>query len=146
MLVVYFSSTTENTKRFVEKLGYRSRRIPLQPAKEGHLRVDEPFVLVCPTYGGGASLTRATAKPVPPQVIKFLNDPGNRRHLRAVIAGGNSNFGADYGRAGDIISQKCDVPYVYRFELMGNAEDVELVRQGLNNNAQRLGLVEGLAS
>lgn len=52
MLIVYFSSTTENTKRFVDKLGYRSKRIPLRPAQEGHLSVDEPFVLVCPTYGG----------------------------------------------------------------------------------------------
>lgn len=146
MLIVYFSSTTENTKRFVDKLGYRSKRIPLRPAQEGHLSVDEPFVLVCPTYGGGVSLTRATAKPVPSQVIKFLNDPDNRKHLRAVISGGNSNFGADYGKAGDLIAAKCNVPYVYRFELMGTAEDVELVRQGLDNNAQRLGLVEDLAS
>ena len=137
MLIVYFSSTTENTKRFVDKLGYRSKRIPLRPAQERHLSVDEPFVLVCPTYGGG---------PVPPQVIKFLNDPDNRKYLRAVISGGNSNFGADYGKAGDIIAAKCNVPYVYRFELMGTAEDVELVRQGLDNNAHRLGLVEGLAS
>ena len=146
MLIVYFSSTTENTKRFVDKLGYRSKRIPLRPAQEGHLSVDEPFVLVCPTSGGGVSLTRGTAKPVPPQVIKFLNDPDNRKYLRAVISGGNSNFGADYGKAGDIIAAKCNVPYVYRFELMGTAEDVELVRQGLDNNAHRLGLVEGLAS
>ena len=53
MLVVYFSSTTENTKRFVEKVGLPSARIPLRRA-EAPLEVDEPFVLVCPTYGGGA--------------------------------------------------------------------------------------------
>ena len=53
MLVVYFSSTTENTHRFVQKLGFPSARIPLRRTEEP-LKVNEPYVLVCPTYGGGA--------------------------------------------------------------------------------------------
>ena len=40
MLVVYFSSTTENTKRFVEKVGLPSARIPLRRV-EAPLEVDE---------------------------------------------------------------------------------------------------------
>ena len=48
MLVVYFSSATENTKRFVEKVGLPSRRIPLHRTSE-ELIVDEPYVLICPT-------------------------------------------------------------------------------------------------
>lgn len=32
--VVYFSSTTENTKRFVEKLGLENTRIPLTKRKQ----------------------------------------------------------------------------------------------------------------
>jgi protein involved in ribonucleotide reduction len=78
---------------------------------------------------------------VPGQVIRFLNNEHNRSLIRAVIAGGNSNFGADFGRAGDVISRKCKVPYVYRFELLGNDEDVRIVRGGLEQNAQKLGLV-----
>jgi protein involved in ribonucleotide reduction len=48
-----------------------------------------------------------------------------------VIAAGNTNFGESYCFAGNIISQKCHVPYLYRFELMGTAEDVERVKVGL---------------
>ncbi len=140
MLVVYFSSATENTHRFVKKLGLPAKRIPLTKI-EPELIVDEPYVLVCPTYGGGASISGATnTKPVPPQVIRFLNNEHNRSLIRAVIAGGNANFGTDFGKAGDLIAAKCKVPYVYRFELMGLPEDVETVRGGLLANAKQLGL------
>ncbi|MBV8398483.1 MAG: class Ib ribonucleoside-diphosphate reductase assembly flavoprotein NrdI, partial [Acetobacteraceae bacterium] len=30
-----------------------------------------------------------------------------------------------------VVSRKCAVPYLYRFELMGTDEDVEAVRAGL---------------
>lgn len=139
MLVVYYSSATENTRRFVDKLGLPSARIPLRKSEEP-LIVDEPYVLVCPTYGGGASISHQNSRPVPPQVIRFLNDEHNRSLIRAVIAGGNSNFGADFGKAGDVIAAKCKIPYVYRFELLGTDEDVRLCREGLLGAAQDLGL------
>lgn len=139
MLVVYYSSATENTRRFVDKLGLPSARIPLRKSEEP-LIVDEPYVLVCPTYGGGASISHQNSRPVPPQVIRFLNNEHNRSLIRAVISGGNSNFGADFGKAGDVIAAKCKVPYVYRFELLGTDEDVRLCREGLLGAAQNLGL------
>ena len=139
MLVVYFSSATENTHRFVQKLGFPSARIPLRRT-EAPLKVNEPYVLVCPTYGGGASISHQNSRPVPKQVIKFLNDEHNRSLIRAVISGGNSNFGADFGKAGDVISAKCKVPYVYRFELLGNDDDIKICREGLMANAAELGL------
>ncbi|MCF1712318.1 class Ib ribonucleoside-diphosphate reductase assembly flavoprotein NrdI [Corynebacterium argentoratense] len=139
MLVVYFSSATENTRRFVDKLQLPNVRIPLR-ANESELVVDEPYVLVCPTYGGGVSISGKQGKPVPIQVVKFLNNPHNRSLIRAVVAGGNSNFGSDFGKAGDVIAAKCNVPYVYRFELMGNDEDVATLRNGLIANAATLGL------
>ena len=54
-----------------------------------------------------------------------------------VIAAGNRNFGEAFARAGDVISQKCGVPYLYRFELMGTQQDVENVRKGVNEFWQR---------
>ena len=142
MLVVYFSSATENTKRFVEKLGLPSQRIPLR-RNDPELNVDEPYVLICPTYGGGVSVSSGNSRPVPGQVIRFLNNEGNRSLIRGVIAAGNSNFGADYCLAGKVIADKCKVPYLYRFELMGSAEDVAHVRRQLVQNAGRLGLRGG---
>lgn len=123
--LVYFSSVTESTKRFVEKVGYPSERIPLYSKKE-FLRVDYDYVLVVPTYGGGDN-----EGAVPKQVIKFLNDESNRSHCKGVIAGGNTNFGSGYCLAGKIISSKVKVPLLYNFELFGTSADVDKVRLGL---------------
>lgn len=130
MLITYFSSTSENTHRFVQKLGIKNKRIPLRKA-DPELVVDEPHVLIVPTYGGGAGMVGDLSRPVPKQVIRFLNNEYNRELLRGVIAAGNLNFGPDFCKAGDIVAAKCQVPYLYRFELMGNDEDVRLIKQGL---------------
>ncbi len=132
--LVYFSSASENTHRFVRRLGLPAVRIPLHTADS--LRVDEPYVLICPTYGGGRHVlggNRSDKEFVPRQVARFLNDPHNRALLRGVVAAGNTNFGDTYCYAGEVISRKCGVPYLYRFELMGTAEDVERVREGLGS-------------
>ncbi|MDP9839024.1 protein involved in ribonucleotide reduction [Neorhizobium huautlense] len=122
--IVYFSSKSENTHRFVEKLGLTARRIPIR--SEETLAARDPYVLIVPTYGGGENKGA-----VPKQVIRFLNDADNRSNIRGVIAAGNTNFGAGYCIAGDIISAKCQVPYLYKFELLGTQEDVDNVRHGL---------------
>ncbi|MFD6883798.1 class Ib ribonucleoside-diphosphate reductase assembly flavoprotein NrdI [Rhodococcus sp. NPDC060084] len=128
--LVYFSSTSENTHRFVQKLGIPATRIPLHD-REGTFEVHEPYVLVVPTYGGGTTATGRDTHYVPKQVVRFLNNEHNRGLIRGVIAAGNTNFGESYCFAGDIVASKCRVPYLYRFELMGTADDVERVRAGL---------------
>jgi len=128
-LLVYFSSTSGNTARFIEKLGLSARRIPLHRG-DGDLTVDEPFVLVTPTYGGGQGRGEEKGA-VPKQVIRFLNDERNRQNIRGVISAGNTNFGDSFGAAGDIISRKCHVPHLYRFEVFGTQDDVDRVSDGL---------------
>jgi protein involved in ribonucleotide reduction len=130
--LIYFSSASENTKRFIDKLGADAARIPLH-AKDEPLTACEPFVLVLPTYGGTGG-----EGSVPKQVIRFLNNPQNRRLLRGVIGAGNTNFGDNYCMAGDIIAAKCNVPHLYRFELMGTPEDVSRVQEGLEEFWTRL--------
>ncbi|MCD5348229.1 class Ib ribonucleoside-diphosphate reductase assembly flavoprotein NrdI [Agromyces sp. H3Y2-19a] len=124
--LVYFSSVSGNTKRFIEKLGRPAERIPLH-ARDEALHADEPFVLVVPTYGGGDGKGA-----VPKQVIKFLNDERNRALIRGVISAGNTNFGSAYCLAGDIIAAKCKVPHLYRFEVFGTPDDVRAVDDGLD--------------
>lgn len=123
--LVYFSSESENTRRFVERLGLPALRIPLET--RSRLNVTEPYILIVPSYGGGG-----IAGAVPAQVIRFLNNPANRALLRGVIASGNRNFGEGFCRAGDVIAKKCQVPYLYRFELLGTEQDIENVRKGVS--------------
>ncbi|WP_428929406.1 class Ib ribonucleoside-diphosphate reductase assembly flavoprotein NrdI [Marinibacterium sp. SX1] len=123
--LVYYSSRSGNTARFVQALGLPADRIPLDEGDPMPAPAD-PFVLITPTYADGQG-RGAVAK----QVIQFLNDPARRRLLRGVIAGGNRNFGATYGLAGEVIARKCDVPMLYRFELAGTDTDITRLRAGL---------------
>jgi len=127
-VLVFFSSTTENTARFVEKLDVPAVRIPLKTAEAAEFTVDEDFVLVTPTYADGR---------VPPQVVKFLNLEQNRVRCKGVISSGNRNFFEDFAKAGDIISAKLQVPLLYQFELAGTAEDITKTQEGLNNFWQK---------
>ncbi|EKY3197812.1 class Ib ribonucleoside-diphosphate reductase assembly flavoprotein NrdI [Cronobacter turicensis] len=128
--LIYFSSRSENIHRFIARLGLPAARIPLEDRER--LRAEEPYILVVPTYGGGG-----TAGAVPRQVIQFLNDEHNRALLRGVIAAGNRNFGEGFCRAGDVIARKCQVPFLYRFELMGTGQDIDNVRKGVSEFWQR---------
>lgn len=124
MLIVYFSSKTENTHKFVNKLDLPTERILADKVIE----VNEPFILVFPSYGGGE-----VKGSVPLPVIKFLNNPKNRSLIRGVIAAGNTNFGKMYCHGCKIVAEKCGVPLLYKFELMGNEEDVLKVKNGVIN-------------
>lgn len=126
MDIVYFSSVSENTHRFVQRLGVDSYRIPVRSG-DASLVAPEEYLLVVPTYGGGRE-----GGAVPKQVIKFLNDPENRKGIRGVIATGNTNFGAAYCLAGRIVATKCEVPLLHQLEIFGTEDDVEYVTQLIN--------------
>ena len=126
--LIYFSSVSNYTHRFVEKLGFQEElvaRLPLITSRPT-LLATEPYVLLFPTYGGGDGKGA-----VPKQVIKFLNVPENRELLEGIIASGNTNFHDAYCLGGDIVARKTEKPVMYRFELMGTEKDVNKVREGL---------------
>ena len=114
-MIVYFSSKTGNTRRFVEKLEFLSYQLT------SSLIIEKPFVLITGTYarndGTGA---------VHPSVVKFLNN--NRHNIIGVAAGGNRNFGRHFAYAADIISYKCEIPILHKFELFGNDNDVDILK------------------
>ena len=118
--IVYFSTTSENTKRFVEKLGLSATRIPIRWDGEEPFTAVKPYVLVVPTYGGNKE-----EKQIPKQVVDFLNLKVNRDLLRGVIGTGNTNFGETYCRAAELISAKVGVPLLYKVEILGTPDDVQ---------------------
>ncbi|MTH64502.1 class Ib ribonucleoside-diphosphate reductase assembly flavoprotein NrdI [Paracoccus shanxieyensis] len=124
--LVYFSSASGNTARFVARLGLTAARIPISPA-DATPEPALPYVLISPTFADGEGRGA-----VPKQVIRFLNDPGRRALLRGVIAAGNRNFGATYALAGRVIAEKCNVPLLYSFELAGTDNDIARVHDGLH--------------
>lgn len=118
-MLVYFSNVSENTHRFVNRMALRAYRIPLK----GDLIVTEPYVLITPTYGNHGE--------VPKQTANFLNDLNNRNLLCGVIGSGNQNFGVNFAMAAEIISKKCQIPLLYKFELSGTPIDEINIRNGL---------------
>jgi protein involved in ribonucleotide reduction len=121
--IVYFSNVSENTHRFVQKLGVEAMRIPLR-ATDPAIVPTEPYLLIVPTYGGSGGLDK---RAVPAQVVAFLNDPWNNSLLRGVVAAGNRNFGSEYCLAGRRISARFNVPVLHRFEILGEVDDVATV-------------------
>ncbi len=124
IFVVYFSSTSENTRRFVEKLGVENLRIPINDNEEVFTNKD--YVIICPTFAGGGELWQGA---VPKQVINFLNVKNNRNRCKGVIATGNTNFGETFALAGPIISQKLKIPLLYQLELLGTKNDVMVIQK-----------------
>jgi len=124
--IVYFSNYSGNTKKFVEKLGEdEAIRIPISGTGRG-ITVDQPYVLLVPTYGGGEG--RAA---IPRQVRSFLNVKENRSLLKGVVGFGNTNFGEHFCRAADLISAKTGVPVIARVEIFGTDDDVNTVKERL---------------
>nr|WP_321511717.1 class Ib ribonucleoside-diphosphate reductase assembly flavoprotein NrdI [uncultured Celeribacter sp.] len=123
--IVFYSSRSGNTLRFVDRLALPAQRIPVSPS-EAMPDTPAPFVLICPTYADGEGRGA-----VPKQVIRFLNDSTRRARLLGVIASGNRNFGQLFALAGDVIARKCNVPLLYKFELAGFDTDIARVRDGL---------------
>lgn len=131
-MIVYFSSVSENTKRFVEKLGIPAERIPLRWDSESPLIVSGQFVLVVPTYGAGNDNST-----VPKQVVKFLNIPENRAKMLGVIGTGNTNFGEHYCKAAEIIAAKVGVPLLCKVEIFGTPEEVKTAKEKIEHYIPR---------
>jgi len=123
--IVYFSNYSGNTKRFVEKLGLESIRIPIKDSGNPII-VSDRYVLFVPTYGGGSE-----NHAIPRQVRSFLNVESNRQKMIAVVGLGNTNFGEDYCKAADMIAAKTGVPILGRVEIFGTEEDTITIKERL---------------
>lgn len=110
MKIVYHSFTG-NCKRFAQALNpnaLSTKELPI---------ADEDIVLVFPTVGFGQ---------VPPAVKRYLQT--NREHIKFVVSSGNRNWGPNFAKGADIITQHLGIPS-YKIELAGTTEDIENVKQ-----------------
>ena len=136
--IAYFSNESENTHRFMQRL-LSYAEAANQPISATRLNIkgdqpilDEDYILIVPAYG-----TERTGH-TPPQVKKFLNDENTRNHCVGVIGTGNINFGDEYAAAGDIVSQKLQVPLLHKIELSGFPRDTGIVFQLANLDRNRI--------
>lgn len=111
-VVIVFYSFTGQTRRFIEKVKAVST-VECIELKED-LKVNSRFILLTSTIGFGQ---------VPDSVAKFLEN--NHENMEAVMSNGNKNWGENFAKAGDIISEHYKVPLIARYELAGTNEDVQ---------------------
>ncbi|MBD3861391.1 class Ib ribonucleoside-diphosphate reductase assembly flavoprotein NrdI [Bacillus sp. 28A-2] len=110
-MIVYFYSLTGNVRRFIAKTGLGGQAREIKTSEV----VEEPFVLVTPTYDFGQP---------PATVSEWLKDNGDL--MVSVAASGNRAWGDGFGAAADVIATLYGVPVVGKFELAGTEEDVRL--------------------
>lgn len=119
-MIVYFSNLSNNTHRFVEKLEVESYRIPITGTS--YSPIEQDCLLVIPTYGNGK---------VPGQVVKFLRQ-ADTSLIKGVVGSGNTNFGPTFCLAGMKAAYALGVPLFHKFELLGNQDDVSIVKDIYN--------------
>ncbi len=113
MRIIYFSKTN-NVKRFCEKIEMETMR------GNEELICKEPYILIIYTTGFGE---------VPKEVLAFLENKYNQKNLVAVCGSGNKNWGTNYAKAVDVVSEKYNVKALMKFELSGNIHDVQKFKE-----------------
>ena len=111
-MVIVFYSFTGQTRRFVEKVKALSSVECIELTED--LKVDSRFILLTSTIGFGQ---------VPQSVTTFLEN--NHKNMVAVMSNGNKNWGENFAKAGDIISNHYRVPLIAKYELAGTEQDVQ---------------------
>lgn len=121
-MVLFYDSMTGNTKRFVQKIAQKLN-IEAHSIREGKSPQGD-FLLITHTFGRGE---------VPQTTQKFLEYHSSL--MRGVACSGSVHWGEMYGKAGDIISDKYEVPLVTKFNKSGFDADVDKVVSWLNEVA-----------
>jgi protein involved in ribonucleotide reduction len=118
-LLIVFDSKTGNVNRFTKKLGLECVQIDASLIEQ---KINEPFILVTYTTGFGS---------VPPTTLDFLES--NHVNLQGVAASGNKNWGQNFAISADKISSMYGVPILHKFEMSGMPEDVEILKERVQN-------------
>ena len=110
--MIVYASRTGNVKAIVQKLG-----LPAKELSQVSI-VDSPFLLFTYTDGLGS---------VPPSVATFM--ASYHSLCKGIIVSGNRNFGnAFFGRAGDLLAERYQLPLVEKLDLRGTAANYEVIQ------------------
>lgn len=116
--MIVFASRTGNVRNIVtEKLGLPY--IEITP----ELVMNEPFVLFTYTDGLGQA---------PKAVTNFMVNNNNYAFCKGVVASGNTNFGINFCKSADVISQTFSVPILGKLDLRGQQVQLEEIIQKYN--------------
>ncbi|AFF28243.1 gp245 [Sphingomonas phage PAU] len=113
-MTIVYDSRTGNIERFINKVKEQTGWTFVKIDK--NLVIDEKVHLVTYTTGFGH---------LPNPTKAFLANQSNVNNLLSVSVSGNRNWGPNFGKAGDIISDEYNVPLLLKFELSGNPSEIE---------------------
>lgn len=109
---IYYDTKTNNVSRFVDKI---KSIVDCECIKiDSDMLIDQ--------YGH--LITYTTSLGMVPTVTKQFLD-NNSKYIISCSSSGNSNWGANYGKAAVIISEMYGITCLMRFELSGTHKDVK---------------------
>lgn len=112
-MIVVYDSLTGQGKKFALKLGYDA--IKITDYQEDN---DQHVFLVTRSFNFGE---------VPKTTLDFLNIYHHR--VIGTAVSGNKNWGSNFGKAGEIIEKKYQIPLVIKFEMAGMESDIKKTKK-----------------
>ncbi|MCY4778387.1 class Ib ribonucleoside-diphosphate reductase assembly flavoprotein NrdI [Sphingobacterium sp. UT-1RO-CII-1] len=111
MVHLYYDSRTGNVQRFINKViqitGWEAHKI------EDNTEANEFGHLITYTTRIGS---------IPDKTKHFMDV--NAEKIFSVTSSGNTNWGKNFGLAGNKVSEGYDIPLAMKFELSGTMEDI----------------------
>ncbi len=120
-MVLAYMSITGQTKRFVNKLDFKTYCIDVHDMSKIQ-SLGENYVLILPTYD------LDTVK----KIEEFIEFGTNIHFLKGVIGSGNRNFDKEFCISAKYIAKKYNIPLLHCFEFHGQDADVDIVRNEVN--------------
>lgn len=86
-------------------------------------QIQEPCLLITRSTGFGN---------IPNSTLAFIEK--NKPFIKGVAVSGNTNWGSNYGAAGDKIQAQFNIPLVLKFEACGLSKDIEFIKNWIKEN------------
>lgn len=117
---ILYDSRTGNVERFINKIktltGWTFEKITKDTVIDSNVH----FVTYTTGLGHVPNLTKS-----------FLEK--NNQFVQSVSVSGNRNWGTNFGKSGDIITDQYNIPLLIKFELSGNESEMSEFIKQINN-------------